>query len=56
MTTPRLSSFQRVCVVVGFFCLVLALVALATADPTDGAAVAVVGVAWLFASRLTYRD
>jgi len=56
MTTPRLSNFQRFCVFVGFFCLALSIVALATATPTDGAAIAVVGVAWLFASRLTYRD
>ena len=53
---PRLSSFQRVCVVIGFLCLTGALFGIAFDTPTNAAAVAVVGVAWLFASRLTYRD
>ncbi len=57
MSDPqRLTSVQRVCVVIGFLCLCAALAGVAFDEPVNAAAVAFIGVAWLFASRLTYRD
>ncbi len=54
---PTLSTFQRVCVFIGFLLLCIAIAGLALdGEPLEAACVAFIGLCWLIGSRLSYRD